>query len=85
MLISGRPPVIRSNGKLLRDYMYINDAVRTIMTLAEKPKKSKGNVFNLGTSKPTSVFKPATKVAVSYGSSLKPVLPGKNAAGEIDR
>jgi len=85
MLMGGRPPVIRSDGKLLRDYMYVDDAVRAIMMLAEKPKKSKGKVFNFGTGKPTSVLELATKVAASYGSNLQPVVLGRNTAGEIGK
>jgi CDP-glucose 4,6-dehydratase len=35
-LLDGQPPIIRSDGSLIRDYFYIKDAVRAYVLLAEK-------------------------------------------------
>ena len=40
-LLQGREPVIRSDGKPVRDYMYIEDAVSAYVILAEKIDKAK--------------------------------------------
>ncbi len=85
MLMQGRAPVIRSDGKLLRDYMFVEDAVSAIMALAEKQEKSRGKVFNFGTGKATSVLELAEKVAGEFGGGKKPVVLGRSSAGEIDR
>lgn len=57
-LLRGDPPVIRSNGRLVRDYLYIADAVYAYLTLAEamtKPGVS-GEVFNFSSEQPVSVL-----------------------------
>jgi len=84
-LMQDRRPVIRTGGQHLRDYLYVDDAVRAIMLLAEKAGKSKGRVFNFGTGKPTSVLELANKVAAEFGPGLEPVVQGKVVPGEIDK
>jgi CDP-glucose 4,6-dehydratase len=84
-LMQGRKPVIRTGGQHLRDYLYVDDAVRAIMLLAENAGKSKGRAFNFGTGKPTSVLELAEKVAAEFGPGLEPVVQGKIVPGEIDK
>jgi CDP-glucose 4,6-dehydratase len=84
-LMRGRDPVIRSNGKLIRDYMHVDDAVRGILSLAEKQDKSSGLAFNFGTGKPTSVIRLAELVVKAFGdTSRKPVVRGMDAKVEIE-
>ena len=47
----------RSNGMLLRDYMFIEDWIDTLKTIAIKTykKNSLDKVYNFGTNKPYSV------------------------------
>ncbi|MEW6036206.1 MAG: GDP-mannose 4,6-dehydratase [Candidatus Micrarchaeota archaeon] len=84
-LMQGRRPVIRTAGRHLRDYLYVDDAVRAIMLLAEKQEKSRGKAFNFGTGKPTSVMELGNMVAAEFGPGLEPLVQGKIVPGEIDR
>ena len=38
-VFQGVAPVIRSDGTLIRDYIYVEDAVNAYLTLAEEPLK----------------------------------------------
>ena len=57
-LHKGERPVIRSDGKFGRDYVYIDDAVSAYLSLAEAVDKPDvgGNAFNFGSETPTSVI-----------------------------
>ena len=76
-LIRGERPVIRSDGTLLRDYLYVRDAVHAYMTLAEHLDEGgvQGEAFNFGMDKPTSVLEMVQAiVAVSDRPDLEPVV-----------
>ena len=51
-------PIIRSNGKFVRDYFYVPDAVDAYMVLAERitDKCFSGQAFNFGNERPISVL-----------------------------
>lgn len=85
-IMTGRPPTIRGDGKHIRDYMYVTDAVSGIMTVAQNKNKSNGETFNLGTETPTSVLQIANMVIEKMGMNGKmtPVILGKNNPGEIN-
>ncbi len=57
-LLSGQRPMIRSNGNLTRDYLFVEDAVESYLLLAENMDKSEvlGNSFNFGPNHPYSVL-----------------------------
>ncbi len=57
-VIRGRPPVIRSDGTLIRDYLYIPDAVAGYLRLAERMGVPGvvGESFNFGMDDPKSVM-----------------------------
>lgn len=76
-LIRGERPVIRSDGTLLRDYLYVQDAVHAYMTLAEHldADGAQGEAFNFGMDRPTSVLEMVQAiVAVSDRPDLEPVV-----------
>ena len=54
----GERPVIRSDGKFGRDYLYIDDAVSAYMSAAEAVDRPDvgGNAFNFGSETPTTVI-----------------------------
>ena len=85
-LINNRPPVIRGDGKNVRDYMHVSDAVNGILTVAEKYKVSNAQSFNLGTGKPTSLKDLAELIIKLFGKKekMKPVIRGKKTSGEIN-
>ena len=56
--LQGEAPIIRSNGKFIRDYFYVRDAVDAYLHLAERLPDSRlaGQAFNFGTETPLSVL-----------------------------
>jgi len=56
--LKGEAPVIRSDGTFMRDYLYVRDAVRAYMLLAEALDRPeiRGQAFNCGTDDPMSVL-----------------------------
>ena len=57
-LIENQSPIIRSDGKFIRDYFYIKDAVKAYLLLAEKLYENgvTGEAFNFGTESPIDVI-----------------------------
>jgi len=77
-LVHGKRPVIRSDGRYLRDYFFIEDAVSAYMALAENGDKTIGQAFNFGTETPTSVIEIVDKIIKLSGQlNLKPKILGK--------
>ena len=84
-LIRGEQPVIRSDGTMQRDYLYVRDAVRAYMTLAERldADQVRGEAFNFGMDGPTSVLEMVQAiVAISDHPQLEPLVLA-NASNEI--
>ena len=56
-----QPPVIRSDGKFIRDYFYVRDAVEAYLTLAERLPDDRflGQAFNFGTETPIARPRPS--------------------------
>lgn len=84
-VILGERPIIRSDGTMIRDYLYVQDAVRAYLTLAvnlERPEV-RGEAFNFGTDDPKSVLEIVqTIIAVSDHPELEPIVLGE-ARNEI--
>ncbi len=58
-VVRGERPIVRSDGKSTRDYLYVEDGVSAYMTLAEalaKTPKLAGEAFNFGHDKPVTVL-----------------------------
>lgn len=70
-------PIIRSDGTMLRDYLYVKDAVNAYMTLATHMDDPgvKGEAFNFGMDSPKTVLEMVqTIIAVSDYPELQPVV-----------
>ncbi|HAM36688.1 MAG TPA: sugar dehydratase [Elusimicrobia bacterium] len=81
----GERPVIRSDGSLLRDYVYVKDVVNAYLLLAENlgRRNVAGESFNFGLNKPMTVLAVVTAISRLMGlSRLKPDIR-KSARGEI--
>ncbi|HWX56737.1 MAG TPA: NAD-dependent epimerase/dehydratase family protein [Verrucomicrobiae bacterium] len=68
-------PVIRSDGKFVRDYLYVEDGSAAYMLLAEHLTKDpglRGSAFNFSTETPITVLELANKILEKMGSGLKP-------------
>lgn len=55
-LINKETLKIRSNGKFVRDYVYVKDIINGYLTLMKNFGKAKGQAFNLGTKETLSVL-----------------------------
>lgn len=83
--LRGEPPVIRSDGKFVRDYFYVMNAVDGYLKLAERmPDDSiNGQAFNFGYGEPLSVLELVDEILTIMGKqSLKPVILNQ-ASNEI--
>lgn len=79
-------PVIRSNGKFVRDYFYVLNAVDGYLKLAEMMphEKVNGEAFNFGYGEPLSVIELVDEILRLMGKeSLEPVILNQ-ASNEIE-
>ena len=84
-VIRGERPIIRSDGTMQRDYLYVKDGVKAYLTLAERADELdvQGEPFNFGMDNPKSVLEIVqTIIAVSDHPELEPVVLG-DAPNEI--
>jgi CDP-glucose 4,6-dehydratase len=84
-VLRGQRPVIRSDGKYIRDYIYAEDAVAAYLFLAEELARSpklKGEAFNFSNESQISVTDLVAKILAQMGSKLKPVVKNE-ASNEI--
>jgi CDP-glucose 4,6-dehydratase len=84
-VLRGKRPQIRSTGELIRDYVYVEDAVSSYLLLAEKVEEIpsiKGQAFNFSNENPLSALEIAQKLLDLMGSNLKLEILGE-ASQEI--
>jgi len=83
--IRGEQPVIRSDGSMIRDYIYVRDVVLGYLTIAERMEDPAlhGHAFNLSTEQPISVIALVRRILAAAGrEDLKPIIRGE-ATNEI--
>ncbi|RMF58469.1 MAG: NAD-dependent epimerase/dehydratase family protein [Calditrichaeota bacterium] len=83
--LKNEPPIIRSDGKFVRDYFYVLDAVYAYLQLAEMmtDKRFAGEAFNFGHEKPLSVLELVdTILKLMDKKTLEPVILNQ-ASNEI--
>ena len=76
-ILTGKNPVIRSDGTPVRDYFYIDDVVEAYLTLGENlgRKEIRGEAFNFGTETPIRVIDLVNKlINISGKAYLKPII-----------
>ncbi len=84
-LLNGRPPLIRSDGRYVRDYVYVMDVVEAYRRLAEglDDEELHGEAFNFSSERPYEVLEVVDAIQRLMGASrLKPVILDA-ARGEI--
>ncbi|KPN12595.1 sugar dehydratase [Bacillus australimaris] len=74
LVLEGEAPEIRSDGTFIRDYFYIEDAVKAYLLLAEKMEEKglAGEAFNFSNEIQLTVLELADKILKAMGSELKP-------------
>lgn len=88
-ILHDTPPVIRSDGLPVREYMYVRDAVSAYLTLAEQIDKKNvaGEAFNFGAENPITVLELVNEILrVAGRTDLNPIIAGKGKTkGEIEK
>jgi CDP-glucose 4,6-dehydratase len=83
--LRGERPIIRSDGRFVRDYLYVKDVVRACLAVAERldDPRVQGQGFNFSPQKPLTVLEVVEAIARAMrAEKLKPII--QNAAtGEI--
>jgi UDP-glucose 4-epimerase len=69
---NGKPPVIEGDGTQTRDFISVHDVVKFILLAIKKPRAI-GEVYNVGTGKPTAINALAAEIIEIAGKKLKPV------------
>ncbi|MGE6631673.1 GDP-mannose 4,6-dehydratase [Bacillus sp. NPDC077027] len=74
LVLEGEAPEIRSDGTFIRDYFYIEDAVKAYLLLAEKMEEKglMGEAFNFSNEIQLTVLELVDKILKAMGSELKP-------------
>ena len=76
-VLAGRPPVLRSDGSFVRDYLYVKDGVAAYLSLAEHlaaDPRLAGEVFNFTAELPLSVFEMVERLQRHAGTSFEPLV-----------
>jgi CDP-glucose 4,6-dehydratase len=81
-LLRGERPVIRSDGTLIRDYVYVREVVSAYLHLAEQAHRDevKGQAFNFSAARPLSVLELVEALVAAVGTRLEPVIQGAHVA-----
>lgn len=84
-VLRGERPVIRSDGRFVRDYLYVEDAAAAYALLAERltgDETLRGEAFNFSYEQPRSVLELVERMLSAMGSDLEPDIRNE-ASNEI--
>jgi nucleoside-diphosphate-sugar epimerase len=81
-LLQNKPPIIRTDGTLIRDYLYIGDAIEAFLKMIEHPT-AVGEPILCGTGKGTTVLDLCKLLIEVSGTNQKPVVLNHPTTGEI--
>lgn len=85
-VMSGRRPVLRSDGTPVRDYIYAEDAARAYLLLASAMRMDsslRGSPFNFSLESPTTALEVVKVILEAMGSDLPPDIRA-NATRELE-
>ncbi|MCX7606424.1 MAG: NAD-dependent epimerase/dehydratase family protein [Bacteroidia bacterium] len=87
-LLSGQPVRIYGDGEQTRDFIFVEDVVRACLAVIEKPTRTQGQTFNVGTGQQTSVNALyrilETITGLSYPPQHLPPKPGELRHNALD-
>jgi CDP-glucose 4,6-dehydratase len=87
-VLDGRPPIIRSDGSPERDFLYVEDAARAYLAIADAlgSDRAGGEAFNAGWGRAHPVREVVELICELGPSDVEPdYRGGGNPGGEIDR
>jgi len=74
-ILRGERPVIRSNGRLVRDYFYVHDGAAAYLLLAERlaaDARLRGRAYNFSSEQPLTVLALVERIGALMGSAHTP-------------
>ena len=73
-LLAGERPVVRSDGTMVRDYLYVEDAAEAYLLLAEHAERPdvRGHPFNFSPEAPVNVLDLVERITRAVGVALEP-------------
>jgi CDP-glucose 4,6-dehydratase len=75
-VLHGERPIIRSDGRFVRDYLYVADAADACLRLAEalstQPAVLRGEAFNISNERPITVLDLVRLILARMDSDLEP-------------
>src|SRR5688500_17978094 len=86
--LSGRAPVLRSDGSPERDFLYVEDAAAAYLAISDALERDdvRGEAFNAGGGRSYPVGEVVALIAELAGTGVEPDVRGTgNPEGEIDR
>jgi CDP-glucose 4,6-dehydratase len=77
-LLAGQRPILRSDGKSIRDYIYVADVVGAYLALAENMDNAavRGEAFNFSPETKVDVFEIVRTISTLLESDLEPIVLG---------
>jgi dTDP-L-rhamnose 4-epimerase len=81
-ILNGLAPIIYEDGHQKRDFVYVGDIAQANVLVAENDDAN-FQVFNVGTSKPTTVLEFVDTLNAAYGTAVDPILSGEFRPGEV--
>nr|BFE56500.1 GDP-mannose 4,6-dehydratase [Dactylosporangium thailandense] len=84
-LLAGQSPVIRSDGTMIRDYLYVEDGAAAYVRTAEALMSRRdlaGRAFNFSLQQPLTVLEMLARISAAVGTRIAPTVLG-TAATEI--
>lgn len=84
-LIADRSPIIRSDGTMIRDYVYVEDGASAYVRAAEalmSRRELAGRAFNFSLEQPLTVLQMLERISLAVGKHIPPTVLG-TAATEI--
>jgi len=70
-IIKNKPLEIRSDGKMIREYIYVKDTTDAYISLIENINKTKGHAFNIAGNNVMSVLEVVERVSRILNSKVK--------------
>lgn len=81
-IVRGQPPLIRSDGKFVRDYFYVEDGAAANMLLAERISLDRtlmGQAFNFSNENQMTVLEVVDRILKAMDSELQPEVRNETA------
>lgn len=81
-VLRSKRPLIRSDGKFIRDYFYVEDGAAAYMLLAESlahTPKLRGQAFNFSNELQLTVLDLVLKILNAMGSDMKPIVQNRTS------